>query len=360
LTYYYYLRLFRKILIDDFHYIVYYIMNNYIKLLSIIIVAIFIIVFYFYKQYENNNCILCDYIIDYYNRLVHPCTICDNNKKVDIIIYYNKLVHMTCLNLKYILEDIGFRVVISDIFDLYTNTLYIIPLAQVCTKMPKNYIIYQLEQVKISKLITDSYLLKIKNSLITFDYNILNIQNIAHDVKHKLTFQPIPILKTIQTQDNYEYDILFCGGMNKRRTNIINFLKTKYKIKVCNYLYGNDLYNIVSKSKIIVNIHFYENAILETVRLNETLGYSNIIISEMPNINDKSYLEYLSIVEFIDIINDDLSNINNLTNAIDYNLANFYTIIKTNKNTKLNVMNGMYNTCKQYLIHNLKSINYLQ
>ena len=45
-------------------------------------------------------------------------------------------------------------------------------------------------------------------------------------------------------------------------------------------------------SKIVLNIHFYENAILETCRINEVLSCNKLVISENPDNSDKDNKEY--------------------------------------------------------------------
>ena len=57
----------------------------------------------------------------------------------------------------------------------------------------------------------------------------------------------------------------------------------KHKIKIINGLYGINLYKEIINSKIVLNIHFYKNAILETCRINEILSCNRIVISELPH-----------------------------------------------------------------------------
>merc|ERR1711871_692023 len=78
-------------------------------------------------------------------------------------------------------------------------------------------------------------------------------------------------------------DILFLGTLNKRRENIIKKLQMNknYIIEVGNYNIWNDKRDyLVNKSKIVLNIHFYENAILETTRISYLLANKAFIISE--------------------------------------------------------------------------------
>jgi GR25 family glycosyltransferase involved in LPS biosynthesis len=99
----------------------------------------------------------------------------------------------------------------------------------------------------------------------------------------------------------------------------------------------------MDQTKIILNLHYYKNAILETTRLNEALFNNKLIISELPDeldiVNKKFYENNII---FIDEIKDDLSNINNLFEKI-----NFY-IDNDNYNTALSKNNDFLNKIFEY------------
>jgi GR25 family glycosyltransferase involved in LPS biosynthesis len=211
--------------------------------------------------------------------------------------------------------------------------------------LPKNkYILFQLEQLeKPYWCANNNYLETIMNSLFTLDYSYQNIRyllSLNKTYKSKIYYQPIIFdynLNIINCDninyDNINYDILFYGSYNERRNNICNYLKKIYNIKIVNNIYGEELYELINNSKIILNIHFYKDAILETCRLNEILVYNKVIISELPNENDYENMElYRNNIIFIDEIKDDLSNISYLCNNIDYFLNNKNYINYLNKN----------------------------
>jgi hypothetical protein len=82
----------------------------------------------------------------------------------------------------------------------------------------------------------------------------------------------------------------------------------------------------IEKSKIILNIHFYEETGLETCRINEILNYNKLIISEKSILDRKNMDLYKKLIIFTDEIKDDLSNINDLIQILNYFLdKNKYT-----------------------------------
>ena len=102
--------------------------------------------------------------------------------------------------------------------------------------------------------------------------------------------------------------------MNNRRRRFLSVIQQKYPIKIVNNVYGHELYKHILESKIVLNIHFYEGAILETCRINECLSCEKLIISEPPNIIDvKNYEYYKDKIVFFNSIKE-------LFEKIDYYL----------------------------------------
>jgi len=229
-------------------------------------------------------------------------------------------------------------------FIIFPHTLNLFP-------SQKKYIIYQLEQYKQSPWINDQYKERMLDSLITFDYSLENFRNFNENIQSKIYYLPIPIKNNfnIILSDFSEYDLLIFGSENERRNKIIRHLSKKYNILFIKNLYGNDLYKIIQKSKIILNIHFYLNAILETCRINETLYNNKLIISEEPDKEDWLNRNiYKNNIVFVEEIKDNLSNINKLEQLIDFYLDknNYSNFMKNNENfiKKLNKISFYYFT----------------
>jgi GR25 family glycosyltransferase involved in LPS biosynthesis len=217
--------------------------------------------------------------------------------------------------------------------------IYIILFPQTLKNFPdvNKYIIYQLEQYKQSKWITNDYKKKIDNSIFTWEYSLENYNNFEPEYKKKIYYFPLPILNIVHEdlKQNHKYDIIFVGAPNKRRNDIIRELKKKYKVLFLTKTFNNDLYDMMEQAKIILNLHYYKNAILETTRINEALFNNKIIISEEPDeydlFNKKMYEKNII---FIDEIKDDLSNIESLFLNIDkyLNEENYYSKLSENNN----------------------------
>ena len=217
--------------------------------------------------------------------------------------------------------------------------IYIILFPQTLKNFPdvNKYIIYQLEQYKQSKWITNDYKKKIDNSIFTWEYSLENYNNFEPEYKKKIYYFPLPILNIVHedTKQNHKYDLIFVGAPNKRRNDIIRELKKRYKVLFLTKTFNNELYDRMEQAKIILNLHYYKNAILETTRINEALFNNKLIISEEPDeydlFNKKMYEKN---VIFIDEIKEDLSNIESLFINIDkyLNEENYYSKLSENNN----------------------------
>ena len=230
--------------------------------------------------------------------------------------------------LKYILEKENYKVFIKEYINLNDNNLHIILFSQKIKKYPKNYIIYNLEQKDISKWINKKFELSILFSKKSWDYSNLNINKFKKIIQNKLIYFRLPCIdyKLIDTSASniIEFDILFYGTMNEKRKNILNFIQLKlnhqYKFKIINNLFGKNLFDYIKKCKIVLNISFYNNALLECYRLNEIQSCKKLAISFLPNKDDfENFNYYKESVVFVNSINNMIENIKfYLNNKIEY------------------------------------------
>lgn len=217
----------------------------------------------------------------------------------------------------------------------------------------KRYILYQLEQnvnnkisVNYNKLHESNSLKQIyDNASLLIDYCELNIKVVNQYYKNKFIIMNIPARNiSLHKDTNYVYDIIFIGSMNKRRENILSKLNETYKVIIVDNVYGDDLKQLCNKSNICLNIHYYENAILERVRLNEMMEYGIKIISEKPCNQDINICKYYKSIHFIEMID----NLDELINTIEY--------IKETPNTKhdLNELEQIFRKDMHQIFKNIK------
>lgn len=200
-----------------------------------------------------------------------------------------------------------------------------------CTTYPSHYIVWQVEQ-QTSKHMSRDYIQTLANAtfvwhMAPFSLNVVNGIDNPPDIKSSwvvpLPFKPYQPFKTPPTHPvKYQNDghILFYGAINERRQTILNHLKATYGEKMAiKCVSGQELFNEISNAAVVVNVHYYENASLELAGFNEVFQYSVPIVSEVgveSDIYSRSYYEDPAMVTYIPLIQDDLSNINELYDAI--------------------------------------------
>ena len=274
---------------------------------------------------------------------------------VRFTIITTQLIISIAENLQNLLLENGLRSTIKlvlsdyDIKNTTANEWYIILYnSRDDSKIPKQSIFYQLEQTESANVNMNNA----SKAQIVWDMSVKNYSKYKDSVPFKKLFiNPMPF--HFKQSDNFiydsnVYDIFFYGSINERRKAIMNAVSKKFpKTKIGWGIFGVQRDFFVKEAKIIVNIHYYKDAVLEAARFNEVLKFNKLIISEGSENKDDFYSSYLykDYVEFSEVVKDDLSNIDNLigliepylTNSSKYNEKIKY--IRTNKYKLKNLSN---------------------
>jgi mannitol/fructose-specific phosphotransferase system IIA component (Ntr-type) len=247
--------------------------------------------------------------------------------KTRITIICSQGIQSIAINLSIILQRLGYLVDIrnnifeSECEDKNNDTLYIIMVhLEEHNKFPKNYIFYQIEQVEAFFIRRYISIGLPQNSLMVWEFSMRNYEHYK-DVVHpdKLFYMPFPFYQFNRedTKKENEYDILFYSEPIERRNIIMKLLSKRYKIYF-GHVTGNALNELISKSKIILNLHRHKNAALELSRLNEALQFNKLVVSERAHPLDWYNMERMSTyVVFFDEINDHFSNMQQLYDTLD-------------------------------------------
>ena len=188
--------------------------------------------------------------------------------------------------------------------EAYKNTLHIVISPNIWKHMPGFYISFQMEQTVSSRWLNDEYLNNLSNSFAVLDYSTVNVEYFKKNTDFGKMFYYLPVDYYPEFEsygDEYTYDVVFYGDINnERRRQMLNELKKDFNVTIVSEVFGEALYRELSKAKIVVNIHYYENAMLETTRLYETLslGRSIIVSERSSDPNEEIRLE--DYVDFVD------------------------------------------------------------
>jgi len=276
----------------------------------------------------------------------------------DIIIVSNRYTMNIANNLLDELKKLNFSCVISDGI-INTDKMHII-LCPNNLQMPQNYIIFQLQQISKSGNTIGKISNDIKNSVLTFDYSLSNFIYYNNIFENFVSYQLLPISnKLIEFIPEYSYDVLYFGSLNDRRKKILDGLsKENFIIATGHELFGDNLYYHIKKAKIILNLHNQYDSILETYKLNEILQFNTLIISETTNESNIKKL-YEDDIFFVDVIDDNLSNLQLLKYKIQDLLNNFDHYNKFKSHIRKTTIGNIYNNFSYNLKRNLVASNLL-
>lgn len=206
----------------------------------------------------------------------------------------------------------------------YENIPYIMICPQNFRVFPETYIAFQMEQTVNPRWLTNEYLEILYNAAAVFDYSKVNIEYFSRDekLKNKLFYIPIDIskgcLNKVTLSQNKPYDVLFYGDPYiERRKEFLDKIGEKFNLKILSNTFGEALYNEINKAKIIVNIHYYQNALLETTRIYEALSFSDCLIISEQSFDKETDGKLNQIVDFTPI-----GDIDFMLSRIEYWLNN--------------------------------------
>lgn len=233
--------------------------------------------------------------------------------KINIVLWPSTELHLRDVtnNIEYMLEKQGY--LSSDIqttqaFVTDDNTVNIVVGAVAYTRhpmvIPPGSIIVNMEQLyDESNWNTQWYRDLLTNpQMKIMDYNYHN----QKWLQQSLNLNNVPVITFAQYPIEWSYktikdiDILFYGGLNPRRmkfmTHIYNYaVKNNISFITRNNLYMYDRINMINRSKIVINCHYHDIALLEWPRVQHLICNKAFVISE-DSINKDEYKDYCKIV----------------------------------------------------------------
>lgn len=190
----------------------------------------------------------------------------------------------------------------------YADVPHFVICPQFFPVLPGFYVAFQMEQSVSSRWFTDEYLRMLENSFAIFDYSMTNIdflksKGLSLKQIYYVPVGPLPGLLTdpVQVEESGEYDVVFYGDANnERRQEYLRELRKRFRVKVVSELFGEDLYRILAGARLIVNIHYYAGALLETTRIWECLSLGKLVVSERSS-DMEDHADLDGIVDFVEI-----------------------------------------------------------
>ncbi len=173
-------------------------------------------------------------------------------------------------------------------------------------EIPEGSVLYNLEPLYDNCRSFSLGYLDVLRQFPVVDYQRKNVEYLAQhgiDAVH----MPYGFHESMRRTQNVEKDIdvLFFGSFNDRRKPLLaQFMNSEMNVRVVCGCYGALLDNLISRSKIHINIHYCDDHPLEVVRLNYLLANACFVISERgwDDVENEVYQLGVVFAEYSDII----------------------------------------------------------
>jgi hypothetical protein len=176
------------------------------------------------------------------------------------------------------LTTLGYKSIMIDRANTHDRTLHIFIGVLSSWQFPRNYIFWQTEVIE-SHYFTRRYLDIIQNALAVWEYNADNLKAYSHP--NTTVIFPSVIKQPLRKKD---FDFVFYGwvnGSDRRRIFLVNLKKHKHlNIRIYNNLLKEEMWNVLARTKVVLNIHYYKNSPLELFRISECFSHNCHVVSE--------------------------------------------------------------------------------
>jgi len=170
---------------------------------------------------------------------------------------------------------------------------FVVLCPQVFRRLPDSFIAFQMEQAG-SSWFDQGYLSLLQNPGVrVLEYSALNLpflrsKDVPVERVRVAQLTMLPDYPAFLAEHRLftagppgkDFDVLFYGGINERRFTALSKLDREFRLKVATNAFGPGLYELISRSRVVVNLHFGDESPLESTRIFEALSLGARIVSE--------------------------------------------------------------------------------
>ena len=213
------------------------------------------------------------------------------------------------------LRSMGELVNIVEKIDPFDACLYIIYNAASVKKLPSNYIVYQTE-VAGSKWFTKKYKKVLSKALAVWEYDQANIIEYGH--LNSSVFIVTPGYEYQEVTVEKDISLLFYGYVKNSqvRESLLSSISAEINLRIVENELMENMWNLLERTSIVLNIHYYKNAPLETFRINEALSFGANVISQRANNISTKYTDVIELADTKNEIFESIEKINNSTSSL--------------------------------------------
>ena len=156
-------------------------------------------------------------------------------------------------------------------------------LARYSMPLARGAILYNLEQAGSAPWFEPAVLELFRRHPV-WDYSERNASNLAAMGLPRPRVVPIgwaPELERIAPASSPDIDVLFYGSWNERRQRLLDELrKAGARVEAVFGVYGAQRDALIARSRVVLNVHFFEAKVFEIVRVSYLLGNGRAVVSE--------------------------------------------------------------------------------
>jgi hypothetical protein len=154
----------------------------------------------------------------------------------------------------------------------------------ISVSLPEDMILYNLEQIQKDSVWLSAQYIDLLRRYPVWDYSARNLAALAALGVTDAALCGIgymPGLTRIPASAEKNIDVLFVGSTNERRMSVLNALAARgVKVVAAYNCYGAERDALIARSKLVLNLHFYEAQVFEIVRVSYLLANRVCVVSE--------------------------------------------------------------------------------
>jgi len=181
-----------------------------------------------------------------------------------------------------------------------TYAHYIVVAPHAHERLPDRYIAYQVEQLSTSRYLTDQYKDQLRNAEAVLEYSSTNIPVLADiGVDPKRTYL-VQVDKILPLRAGLpKSGAIFIGDTGgSRRPDLLAAFKRTCALEALLGVYGKEADRRLEEARVVVNIHYYPEANLESERVFRSLSFGTPVVSETaPDV--AAYRDFGNAVHFV-------------------------------------------------------------
>ena len=188
----------------------------------------------------------------------------------------------------------------------FIHDMYFVICPQMFSVLPpgERRISFQMEQSVSSRWFNDEYFNILENSKAVLDYSLSNIEfleknGIAYPMVYYIPIGALEQYLDFSYLDKKICDVLFYGdaASSPRRRRMLDIAKKHFNVRLCSEVFGPDMWEAIRGARVVLNIHYYENALLEMPRIQECLSLGVPVVSEAAH-DQSNYPEISEVVRY--------------------------------------------------------------